>query len=210
MTDHVCRDVAMQKGVGAKGLTETALTTATVGTGVNSGLLVTPYTVVVDNREQQPFVFTGLRGDAIQGQRNLLVRTVTRCLPAGDYSLAGFERQIAVERKSLFDLFHTLGQSRARFSRELLKLSSYEFSAVVVEADWGIILGRPPPRSRLNPKTIFRSVIAWQQLWPRIHWWMLPGRNVAEVTCLRILERFWKRRADPTKTGHASETRGSL
>jgi hypothetical protein len=171
---------------------------ATQGTGVHGGLLVTPYTVVVDSREQQPFAFTGLRGDAVQGRRTLLVRAVTRCLPAGDYSLEGFEGQMAVERKSLADLFNTLGQSRARFSRELQTLSAYAFSAVVIEAGWETILGRPPPRSRLNPKTVFRSVIAWQQLWPRLHWWALPSRAVAEVTTLRILERFWKNQQKQT------------
>jgi hypothetical protein len=35
-------------------------------------------------------------------------------------------------------------------------------------------------------------VIAWQQRYPRVHWWLCPGRAFAEVTTYRILERYWR------------------
>jgi ERCC4-type nuclease len=162
---------------------------------VENGKLVAPFTLVIDSREQTPYAFAGLRSDADAGRRPLLVRTVTRGLEAGDYSLEGFERLVAVERKSLSDLFATLGQARARFVRELRRLQAlYEFAAVVVEAGWEDILVRPPPRSRLRPKTVFRSVVAWQQRYPRVHWWMCPSREFAEVVTFRMLERFWRDR----------------
>jgi ERCC4-type nuclease len=154
--------------------------------------IVAPFTVVVDTREQLPFAFAGIRADAVHGRRPVLVRTVRCGLPAGDYSLAGFELSVAIERKSLADLFSTLGQARARFVRELQQLDTYAFAAVVVEAGWEDVLARPPARSRLNPKTIWRSVIAWEQRYPRIHWHFLPGRSLAEVYTFRALERFWK------------------
>jgi ERCC4-type nuclease len=43
----------------------------------------------------------------------------------------GFADQIAVERKSLADLFGTLGQGRERFERELVRLSAHQYAAVV-------------------------------------------------------------------------------
>jgi hypothetical protein len=52
----------------------------------------------------------------------------------------------------------------------------------------------PPVRSRLNPKTVYRSVIAWQMRYPRVVWWPCPGRAFAEVTTYRLLERFHKER----------------
>ena len=161
---------------------------------VESGKLVTPFTLVIDSREQTPYAFAGLRSDADAGRQPLLVRTVTRGLEAGDYSLEGFERLVAVERKSLSDLFTTLGQARARFVRELQRLASYDFAAVVVEGTWEDVLVRPPSRSQLNAKTVFRSVVAWQQRYPRVHWWMCPSRAFAEVATFRMLERFWKDR----------------
>lgn len=167
----------------------------TLGTNAGisgAGSIAAPFTVVVDSREQTPFAFTGLHGDARHGRQPLTVRTVTAGLSAGDYSIEGFERQVAIERKSLCDLFNTLGQARARFIRELGRLHAMEFAAVVVEAGWEEVLQRPPPRSRLLPKTVYRSVLAWQQRYYRVHWWLCPSRGFAEVTTFRMLERFWK------------------
>lgn len=157
-----------------------------------SSPLSTPYTIIVDTREQRPFAFANLYADAADGRRPLHVQTSRACLPSGDYSLAGYETQIAVERKSLSDLFGTLGSGRRRFQNELQRLAAYQFAAVVVEAEWSEILTAPPQHSRLKPKTVHRSVIAWQQKYRNVHWWFMPDRAVAEVTTLRVLERFWK------------------
>ena len=69
-----------------------------------------------------------------------------------------------------------------------------QFAAVVIEADWSDILCRPPVMSQLSPLTVLRSVIAWEQRFPNVHWWQVPGRAAGEVVTLRILERFWKER----------------
>ena len=152
---------------------------------------VFPATVVVDTREQMPYAFADIKTDACNGYQPLEVRTTVRCLPAGDYSLEGFENLVAVERKSLNDLYCTLSQGRERFGRKLKRLAEYAFAAVVIEADWPTILGSPPERSRLHPRTIIRSVMAWQQRYPRIHWWPVPGRVFAERVTFQILRRFW-------------------
>jgi ERCC4-type nuclease len=149
-----------------------------------------PGLVLIDHREKAPFAFTGFRADARQGSKALEVPTETAVLPTGDYSLQGFTGRVAVERKSLADLYHTLGQDRERFVEELKRLDRMERSAVVVEADWDAILNRPPANSRLPPKTVFRSILAWQGCFPRVHWWMLPSRRLAEVVTFRLLERF--------------------
>jgi ERCC4-type nuclease len=155
-------------------------------------VLTVPFTVVIDTREQLPFTFQDLRADAKDGRRLLRVPTACCSLATGDYSLAGLENQLAIERKSLVDLFATLGSRRERFQRELERLATYPFAAVVIEADWATIIRHPPERSRLLPKTVFRSVIAWQLRYPRVHWWTCPNRGFAEVTTFRLLERFWK------------------
>lgn len=154
--------------------------------------LFTPFTLIVDTREQTPFTFESIRADSNQGGLPVKVLTVRKGLPSGDYSLNGFETKVAVERKSLQDLYSTLGQSRRRFQAELGRLSTYDFAAVVVETDWPTILSAPPSRSRLHPKTVFRSVIAWRIRHTRIHWEMCPSRAFAEVMTFRYLERFWK------------------
>lgn len=151
-----------------------------------------PCVVLVDTREQRPYRFEDLRADAAKGGGALIVETATATLPSGDYSLTGFADRIAVERKSLADLFGTIGQGRDRFERELERLNAMDFAAVVVEAQWSEVFDDPPRHSRLTPKTVFRSVNAWEQRYPRVHWHFLPGRDFAEVKTFRVLERFYR------------------
>lgn len=155
--------------------------------------LTCPFTVVIDSREQAPYSFTGLAADADKDYKPLVVPTTIAGLATGDYSIAGFESRISVERKSLSDLFSTLGQGRERFEREFHRLNEMEFAALVIEADWPTIFHHPPPNSRLMPKTIYRTRIDWEQDYPRVHWHLCGTRSFAEKTTFRILERFWKR-----------------
>lgn len=81
-----------------------------------------PVTIVIDTREQEGYSFDSR------------LATVRRALPAGDYSVAGLENIVAVERKSLDDFVSTVIHSRARFRKELRKLAEYRAACVVVEA----------------------------------------------------------------------------
>ena len=79
-------------------------------------------TVVVDSREQCPLTFPNLP-------------TVIGTLTTGDYSIAGLENIISVERKNLDDLLACIGRDRDRFKAELQRLRAYRFRLLVVEAD---------------------------------------------------------------------------
>lgn len=149
-------------------------------------------TVVIDTREQVGYRFQDLRCDVADGGGILTVPTERKTLPSGDYSLTGYESRIAVERKSLSDCYHTLGSGRERFERELARLDAMEFAAVVVEATWEQLATEPPPHTELNPKTVFRSVLAWMVRYPTVHWLACGPRRLAEVTTFRLLERFLK------------------
>lgn len=154
--------------------------------------IVCPFTIIVDTREQAPYDFKNYCTDADQGYREMVVLTHLQALPSGDYSIRGFENRIAIERKSKEDLFGTLGSGRERFIRELERLNKLDAAWVIIEATEPDIHESPPERSRLNPKTISRSISAWELEFPRIHWRFMGSRNFAEATTLRILERFWK------------------
>jgi ERCC4-type nuclease len=158
------------------------------------GPMDSPYVILIDTREKTPFLFHGLKTDAKDGSRPLNVKTVIRGMPSGDYSIEGMESQVAVERKSLQDLYNTLGQGRDRFERELERLNAMEYAAVVIEASWQQIITEPPRYSKLPPKIVFRSIVSWQQRFTKIHWWPCEGKRLAEVVTLRILERFWRDR----------------
>jgi ERCC4-type nuclease len=164
-----------------------------------------PHAILIDRKEKAPYSFTGFFTDAHQGNEPLRVITRIMDLPSGDYTLANLQDEIAVERKSAEDLFHTLGQTRDRFERELIRLSSMTVAAVVVEAEWSTILHAPPEGSRLSPKIVFRSVLVWQQQFPTVHWWFMPGRRPAEIATFRILERFARRRQEMRRTKQKKE-----
>lgn len=170
-----------------------------------------PFTIAIDTREQLPYSFAGFCADAKDGGGPLLVGTERVTLKSGDYGIIdrtayagppndGWIRRIAIERKSPQDFFHTLGQDRSRFERELERLNELDFAKVVVEAEWSAILDTDGPMSslgvisQLKPKTAWRSVLAWQQRFPRVHWDFVPGRDFGEATTLRTLERYWKER----------------
>lgn len=152
---------------------------------------VVNFTIIIDTREQHPFTFQGLESDARGDRRPLIVPTNAGTLQSGDYSVKGLEHAVAVERKSMVDLYGTIGAGRDRFVRELERLDQMEFAAVVIEAGWPAIIGNPPAQSKISPKVIYRSIIAWGQRYPRVHWWPCPTRTFAERTTFRILQRFW-------------------
>lgn len=149
-------------------------------------------TILIDQREKLPYEFANLRSDKSEGGHPILVGWRTAHLETGDYTLEGCAARCAVERKSLEDLYSTLGQHRDRFEAELHRLNQIEFAHVIVEAGWQDIWYDPPAFSKLVPKTIGRSVIAWSLRFPRVHWWTMPDRRHAEAWTFQLLRRFWK------------------
>ena len=77
--------------------------------------------ILVDSREQAPWRFP----DDIE--------TARATLATGDYSVAGLESHVCIERKSLSDLVACLGVERDRFKRELARMRAFALAVVVVE-----------------------------------------------------------------------------
>ena len=57
-------------------------------------------------------------------------------LNVGDYSIEGYESKLAVERKSLADLYGTLGKGHKRFKAELERSQSFDYFAIVIEGSY--------------------------------------------------------------------------
>ena len=138
--------------------------------------------IIRDTREQNGYDFASL-------DPSPQVEVAT--LRTGDYSVKGLEDQVTVERKSLADAFGSFGNGRRRFERVLERMASFGYAAVVLEADWHTILRNPPAFSKLNPKTVLASAVAWTQRY-RVHFWPCPNRAFAERLTYRLLERFWR------------------
>lgn len=174
--------------------------------------IIFPCAVLIDTAETQPFTFHGLRCDADQQHRPLIVKTEWRALgrhpdSLGDYSLDGYVGRCHVERKSVKDFQGTLmefGQDgrRERFESELSNLEKLEAAAVVVE---GTLLraitvqheyGKKP--SQEAAKLLMRSVLAYQQDYD-VPWLFCDDRRMAEVATFRFLERFWRKDQEKRK-----------
>lgn len=93
-----------------------------------------PITILVDTREQRPLDFTPFPGVSVE----------TATLWPGDYTVKGFEKSIAFERKSVGDLIGTMKSAyrgraalrRDRFDDELEEFERhFDRAVVIVEPD---------------------------------------------------------------------------
>lgn len=136
-------------------------------------------TILIDSREQRPWCFPGYRTEHAK-------------LSAGDYSLAGFTTSISIERKSSADLFGTVGTGRARFERELLRLSYFAYPAIIIESDLRALVAAPPVYSRLHPASVIGSLVAWS-IRHGVHVWLASDRRHAAALARKLLEHAWLR-----------------
>ena len=162
-------------------------------------LLVCPFTIVVDTREQLPYTFSGMTGSSGE---ILNVPTVRAGLESGDYSIQGLEDRVAIERKSLEDCYGSVTWERDRFSREIERLNDLAaggFAAVVIEADWREILDpaehRPGWINQTEPRSVVGTIDSWSIRYPRVHWIPAGDRRGGECRTFSLLRRFWQERA---------------
>lgn len=134
--------------------------------------------ILQDNREQAPYDFA---------KYGAAVEAVT--LPAGDYSLPGFEDRAAIERKSINDLVGCLkGKDRERFERELAKGRAYDLFCVVIEASLADISnGRY--RSDMKPQAALQSIITFQVRYRMPFIWA-GSREGAEYVTYSMLQKY--------------------
>lgn len=151
------------------------------------------FAVVIDGREREPYRFIGLTTKTAGGnEAPLLPNLEFGRLETGDYSVRGLEQLVAVERKSLADLYSTLGQDRDRFEREHERLAAMKTACVVIEAGWDEIIQRPPERSQLSPQSVLGTFTSWYQRYG-VAWVALPNRRAAECFTYRFLEMFHRK-----------------
>ena len=144
--------------------------------------------IIIDTREQRPFDFLSQNGD---------IEVVKGTLSLGDYSLAGLESFVAVERKSLADLVMCLGTERERFHRELMRAAALEAFCVVVEASWQE-LAAGKYRSKLSPASGMASVLAFMAR-HRIPFLFAGNRANAEAVTAGFLRQYVKGKVHEVK-----------
>ncbi len=140
-------------------------------------------TIVVDTREQQPWVFSPR------------VSIVRKAMAWGDYSLEGYETVVAVERKSREDLVNTLAQRRERFFEEMRALSEMRecdggYASVVVESPLAPIM-RGNYTSEMQPNAVLGLCASIEaQIGVPVHF--LDNRAAASVFVEAVLVQVWR------------------
>jgi len=134
-------------------------------------------TIVIDTREQLPYEFEG---------------SVTKMLKTGDYSILGLEDKVAVERKTKEDAYGSCGARRVRFEKELKRLSSFDYGAVVIEASLSNLL-TPPSYTEVNPLVVVNSFVSWSIKYS-INIFFASNREYARELVRLVLYKYWKYR----------------
>ncbi len=141
-------------------------------------------TLIVDNMEQRPYSFRRFRKwfAAIERKK----------LSSGDYSIAGLEDRVAVERKSLQDLYNCCSPygSREAFVRTCERMSKLDFAAIVIEGSITKIL-RSTEYSSMHPNAVFGTIQALAVCWG-IQPWFAPSRSLAEEITACLLHKAYQ------------------
>lgn len=148
--------------------------------------------ILIDTREKNPVLF-----DRVGDPDYPNLQFEFAALKTGDYSIKdmstpGCQHSVCIERKSLEDLFQTLGRGRERFERELMRMSEYDYSEIVIEGDLRAIF-QNPPLTQMRPKSVYRSLIALSQRY-NVKVWPCPNRSFAGKHIYLTLMRFWQDR----------------
>jgi len=137
--------------------------------------------IIIDTREQKPYGFPA--GFC----------SCRKALPAGDYSLEGFETRLAFERKSLDDFVKSVINDRKRFYQELEHLTLYDEAFVIVEASWDDIMQKRYT-SGAHPNSVWGFALDIMRRFS-IPVLFLGDRQTAVLFMSEYFKVFWKKYA---------------
>jgi len=136
--------------------------------------------IIIDTREQLPFLFQKYR-----------VETEIKTLKTGDYSLSGYENQFTIERKSMPDLFGTMGKGRKRFKKEFERMRIMKAACLVIECDSFLDLFRNPPKyTKMNAKSVWHTLLSWSLGYHIPFYFIGYNRDIAEKNVWNII-KLW-------------------
>ncbi|TWU22478.1 hypothetical protein Pla52o_35340 [Novipirellula galeiformis] len=174
------------------------LQTATIGGQISlvDTAKTEAFTILVDSQEKQPWTFQGFT----DGDRPLIQPYVFKSLGPthGDYSVAGCERYVHVERKSIDDALGTFlshGDRQERWTRTLEFLAEIPHGSVVIEGTFAACIVAIKPRGTRSKSALINefigSVMSWQHTYG-LQFWFLDTRRIAEKITHRLLKRGWR------------------
>jgi DNA excision repair protein ERCC-4 len=138
------------------------------------------YKIICDTREQLPL----WEDDEV----------VRAGLKTGDYSILGYENFVSIERKSLPDLFGTLGSGHLRFKKELERALKLKYFAIVIEGTLTDVLNKAysgSNYSQMKGETIAK-ILATLSVKYGIHIYYTNGRKESKAIIRLLFDSFIK------------------
>lgn len=142
-------------------------------------------TIVRDTREQKG------KGWEFRASANC-EGMIKEKLDVGDYSLHGYEHLVCVERKTLGDLYGTLGNQTNynRFLKEWERAKEHPVKFLIIEATLADVNGGYG-WSKANPNNIHAKLISLQ-VKHNVHVIFAGRKDVARAYVRRLLNKLWQ------------------
>jgi ERCC4-type nuclease len=145
--------------------------------------------LVIDSRE-------GTGGYTFERFARWIAGTKRRALANGDYSVAGLERVVTIERKSPADAVSSvMPPLRAGFLARCERMARYRRRAIVIEASYAAMRSSYEwfTESQAHPNAVVGSYLAIQERWGiPVHF--VDGPVLAEELVAHLLTKFYVRR----------------
>ena len=152
-----------------------------------------PYTVIKDTREQDGYTF-----EPFDGRYTSCKGMVVRKLDTGDYSLEGLEDKLCIERKGrISELAINLGKDKARFMREIDRMTDFDFKFLILEFSLEDLMKFPVDSDipeekwksmKVSNKYILKMLVEFQ-LFNNIHVVFAGNKRNAKFAINSILKR---------------------
>ena len=143
----------------------------------------TPYTIIVDTREQR-MLFTD--------------NIIRKKIDTGDYSMeyngVDYSNKITCERKSLIDLYGSLGKGHDRFKRELHRALDLDYFAIIIDGSYSDCLNKTFPnafRSKMKGEVIM-SILFTIHLKYGINFFFTNNRTQSKSMINQIFTTYCK------------------
>ena len=174
------------------------LQTATIGDQISlvDTAETEAFTILIDRQEKKPWTFQGFKA----GDRPLIVPIKWESLgPShGDYTVAGCERFVHIERKSVSDALGTFlahGERHDRWLRTMQFLAEIPYGHIIIEGSWGQCFANIKSRGKRSDRSLrsefMGSVISWMDTYC-IPFHFIDTPRLAERIAHRILKRGWR------------------
>lgn len=170
-------------------------------------IVMLPMAIVIDTREQLGWDFRHITQTAKKREQIVVPRLVSHALATGDYSLAGQETQIVIERKSASDAVGSVSGGRQRFEREHERMrdivQSGGMAFVFVESLLVDVCQELNLRGgKFTAASFAKTVFSWTVKY-RVPWLFYNDRRTAEVAAFWHLYYHWKHCTDEGRAHHA-------